>query len=275
MPSPPWEVRRFERLGSTNEYLLAEARAGAPEGLVAVADYQSAGRGRLGRRWEAPPGRSLLASVLLRPVMPVEGLFCCTASVALAAADACVAVAGVAPLIKWPNDLVVGDRKLAGVLAEWEAAAPGGPPRSLAVVVGIGCNLDWPGPDPTAGTSLADHAAPGAGPVRADGLLHALLGFLGPRVTALGSEGGRAGLVDELRQRSATLGRRVRVERVPVSGARTAPDALVGTASDLTPAGHLLLETATGPVEVTAGDVVHLRDQGPDSSGPAPVSEGP
>src|SRR4051812_27340870 len=109
--------------------------AGAPEGLAAVADHQTAGRGRLGRAWVAPPGASLLLSVLFRPDLAPERLHLTTAAVALAAAEACEAVAGVLPVLKWPNDLLVGDRKLAGVLAE---------SRLPAVVVGIGLNVNWP-----------------------------------------------------------------------------------------------------------------------------------
>src|ERR1700686_1291505 len=79
-----YEVRRFAELDSTNRYLLDEARAGAAEGLVAMADHQTAGRGRLGRRWEAPPGANLLVSVLLRPTLPTEELHLCTVAMALA-----------------------------------------------------------------------------------------------------------------------------------------------------------------------------------------------
>src|SRR5438477_312382 len=92
-----WEVRRFAEIDSTNRYLLDEARRGAPDGLVAVADHQTAGRGRLGRSWEAPPGSSLLVSVLLRPRLPVERLHLVTAALAVAAAGACGAVHVVLP----------------------------------------------------------------------------------------------------------------------------------------------------------------------------------
>ena len=115
-----WDVRRFEEIDSTNAYLRREARAGAPEGVVAVADHQSAGRGRMDRRWESPPGASLLVSVLFRPEFDPSELHLCTAALALAAAEACRRVAGVDAVIKWPNDLLVGNAKLAGVLAEAE-----------------------------------------------------------------------------------------------------------------------------------------------------------
>jgi BirA family transcriptional regulator, biotin operon repressor / biotin---[acetyl-CoA-carboxylase] ligase len=257
MPAPHWEVRRFETLPSTNAYLLAEARAGGAEGLVAVADHQTAGRGRLGRRWESPPGRSLLASVLLRPVVAPDRLFCCTGAVALATIEACAAVAGCVAQVKWPNDLVVADAKLAGVLAEADPGAPGGPDGSVAVVVGVGCNIDWAGPDGVQATSLAEETGR---PVERDVLLEALLDFLGPLVASLGTGTGQAAIVAELKRHSATLGRPVRVELATGPGATRV---IEGRALDLSPDGHLLVEAPGGPVAVSAGDVIHLRPGGP------------
>src|ERR1051325_2188638 len=109
-----WDVRPFTELDSTNRWLLDEARRGAPEGVVAVADHQTAGRGRLGRTWEAPAGASLLTSILLRPALPLERRHLVTTAVALAGA---AAISEAGPLLKWPNDLLIGNRKVAGVLA--------------------------------------------------------------------------------------------------------------------------------------------------------------
>jgi BirA family transcriptional regulator, biotin operon repressor / biotin---[acetyl-CoA-carboxylase] ligase len=148
---PSWQVRHFTSLPSTNQYLLEQARSGAEEGLVAVADHQSAGRGRLGRSWDSPPGASLLVSVLLRPSLPPSGLHLCPTAVALAALDACASVAGVDARVKWPNDLVVDDHKLAGILAE-VLPGPPGEHDAAAVVVGLGLNIEWPGPPEAAGT---------------------------------------------------------------------------------------------------------------------------
>jgi BirA family transcriptional regulator, biotin operon repressor / biotin---[acetyl-CoA-carboxylase] ligase len=244
-------VRRLATVDSTNTYLLAEARRGAAEGLVVVADHQTAGRGRLGRRWEAPPGTCLLASVLLRPVLPPEQLHLCTAVVALAMADACAQVAGVAPGLKWPNDLVVGEHKVAGVLGESDPGAPGGPPGSVAVVVGVGCNVTWPGPAGAGGTSLEAEAGR---PVDRGALLGSLLAVLEERVPALRSDSARADLAEELRRRCVTLGTVVRVE--------LARGVLVGTAVGLTDAGGLVVDTGAGRQVVVAGDVVQLRSSG-------------
>ena len=235
-------------MASTNEWLLDEASKGAAAGTVALAAHQSAGRGRRGRRWDSPPGASLLASVLLRPIAPPDELFAVTAAVGLAAADACALVAGVAPGIKWPNDLVVWDRKLAGILAESDAAAPGGREGSVAVVVGIGCNVHWG--DAPGATCLAMHTDRQVSP---DALLDALLDRLAPRVPGLDAGEGRRATVAELRQRCVTLGRAVRVERDGASP-------LEGTARTLDDEGHLLVEDVRGDVvSVAVGDVVHLR----------------
>jgi len=278
----PFVVRWFDDIDSTQRYLLEEARRGASAGLVAVAAYQSAGRGRLGRRWEAPPGSNLLMSVLLRPAMPVDELHLCTVAVALAAQEACAFSVGLETELKWPNDLMVAERKLAGVLAEAVAGAPPGP-RVTAVVVGLGLNVQWPPPDParragpTPGPEASDPDA--ADPEAADPeatdpdeiarfatsiwretgsrvepevLLNSVLSDLGPRLRTLDHEDGRRRLSEEYRQRCATLGRRVRVS--------TATETVTGVASGLTDEGHLVVEVDGGPRTIAAGDVVHLRD---------------
>jgi BirA family transcriptional regulator, biotin operon repressor / biotin---[acetyl-CoA-carboxylase] ligase len=255
-------VRRFTRIDSTNRDLLDEARQGAPEGVVAVADYQSAGRGRLGRRWEAPPGANLLASVLLRPAFDVTELHLCTAAMALAAARACGRGAGVSPELKWPNDLMVGGRKLGGILAEAVPTESGraGP----AVVVGLGLNIGWPAPDADA-TGDVDRALDDELLVAATSIWRetgsrpepiALLGLvleeLETTLVELDDHDGRRRLAQEYRLRCGTIGRQVRVS---LSG-----EVLVGVATDITGAGHLVVDVGTGTRTVAAGDVVHLRD---------------
>jgi BirA family biotin operon repressor/biotin-[acetyl-CoA-carboxylase] ligase len=199
------------------------------------------------RRWEAPPGASLLVSVLFRPEFDPAELHLCTAAVALAAAEACRRVAGVGPVLKWPNDLLVGEAKLAGVLAEAQFDGPAAA-AVTAVVVGIGLNVDWPGPAEVGGTCLRDLSG---GPVDRGSLLDALLGALAPRRSLLDTEAGRREVASELRERCATLGQRVRVE--------LAAEAVVGVATEVDDAGHLVVRTADGPRTVLAGDVVHLR----------------
>src|SRR3984957_11281070 len=147
-----WDIHWLPEVDSTNTWVRRMARQGAAAGLVAVADHQTAGRGRLDRRWESPPGANLLASVLLRPTLGGEGVHLGAGAVALAGADACGEVAGVEPVLKWPNDLLFEGAKLAGVLAEAEFAGS----DLRAVIVGIGINVAWPGPAEADGTCLDD-----------------------------------------------------------------------------------------------------------------------
>jgi BirA family transcriptional regulator, biotin operon repressor / biotin---[acetyl-CoA-carboxylase] ligase len=233
---------------STNTRLLARAREGAAEGLVLVADHQTAGRGRLDRTWEAPPGASLLVSVLLRPRLPLERAHLVTIAAALAAAEACEEVAGVTPSLKWPNDLVVegagGTRKLAGLLAE--SLVEGG--RLQALVVGMGLNVDWPEERLPAGAVALSGVTDR--PVDRDAVLGAWLPRFDDRYRGLPERDG----LDDYRRRCATLGRAVRVE--------TSGEVVEGEAVDVTPEGHLAVDTGGGRRTFAVGDVVHLRPAG-------------
>jgi BirA family biotin operon repressor/biotin-[acetyl-CoA-carboxylase] ligase len=272
------DIRRFEAIDSTNRYLLEEARNGAPDGTVAVAEHQTAGRGRLGRRWEAPPGANLLLSVLLRPDLPERHRHLASAVVALAAAEAAESVADLRLALKWPNDLLAVDgRKVAGVLAEGDlpgAGLPGGdlPGAGLAegdltgaglsggvpaaaIVVGIGINVNWPATDadlPAELVGTATSLGQQAGcPVDRVQVLDALLNALEPRRADLDTAAGRARQADEFRRRCATLGTAVRIE--------LADAGFEGTAVDLTAEGHLVVAVDGTTRTVVAGDVVHVR----------------
>ncbi len=230
------DVRWVDEVGSTNTELLAEARCGAAEGVVLVADHQTAGRGRLGRRWESPPGSSLLVSVLLRPTVALERAHLLTMAAGLAASDAVLDAAGVTAGLKWPNDLVVDDAKLAGLLAE--SVVEGAELRAL--VVGMGLNVEA---EPAEGsTSLARLSE---SPVDRRALLDAWLTCFDTRLDALDEV-----LVD-YRRRCSTLHRTVRVEQ--------ADGIFEGRALDVTDAGHLVVEAHGSVHEVTVGDVVHVR----------------
>jgi len=238
-----WDVRRFDEIDSTNRWVLDQARAGAAEGLVAVADHQTAGRGRLGRTWVAPPGASLLVSILLKPSLAPDRLHLATAAVALSAAAALDDVAGFRPGLKWPNDLIVEgdngapDLKLAGVLTEID-----GP----NVVPGIGINVNWPADLPADLADIATAANHVAGrDVDREALLDALLAHLSDRY------GNWTDVAREYRRSCATLHRIVRVD--------LADESFTGTAADVTDDGHLIVETAACLRTISAGDVVHLR----------------
>jgi BirA family transcriptional regulator, biotin operon repressor / biotin---[acetyl-CoA-carboxylase] ligase len=243
------DIRWLPSIDSTNRYVLDEAKAGAAEGAVVVADHQEAGRGRLDRDWVAPAGSSLLVSVLLRPDLPLERLHLLTSVVAMAAADACEAEAAVRAGLKWPNDLVVGARKLAGILAE--ACLEG--PRARAVVVGLGLNVNWG--DLMVGTSLAGRAVAldqlAGHEVDRGRLLVALLLGLEERYRALGTPDGQRAQAAEYRRRCTTVGRVVQVEL---------PDeSFTGTVADLTEDGQLIVDVGACFRTITAGDVVHLQ----------------
>jgi BirA family biotin operon repressor/biotin-[acetyl-CoA-carboxylase] ligase len=233
------DVRWFERLDSTNRYVLDEAARGAAEGLVVVAGEQTHGRGRLGRVWVAPPGASLLVSVLLRPDLAPERSGLLTMAAGLAVIDAVATLGGIDARLKWPNDVVVDDRKLAGILAERSDGA---------VVIGMGCNVRWDDfpPDLTEIATACNLLTSAA--VDVDDVLAGWLRALDVRLDALDR------VLTDARRRSATIGRRVHVE--------LADAAFDGDAVGLTDDGHLRVRDGSGEVcVVAAGDIVHLRPQ--------------
>ena len=116
-PESLFRVDRVVETGSTNDDVMGRARRGEPEGLILVADVQRSGRGRRARRWEAPPGSALLSSWLFRPPSDVDP-HAVAVAVGVAAVDACRSMGASDVGLKWPNDLVVGDRKMGGMLAE-------------------------------------------------------------------------------------------------------------------------------------------------------------
>ena len=225
---PGWHVEVVTETGSTNADLLAAAAAGAPDRSVLCALHQTAGRGRLDRRWDAPPGANLLVSLLFRDVPAAAHEL--TWRVGLAACAAAEQVAGVTPTLKWPNDLLVDDRKLAGVLAQASFGAPGG----AAIVVGIGMNVRW-------APEGAARLGKGVDPLDVLAALLAAYDALPADVLPL------------YRQRLGTLGRAVRVE---LPGG----EVLNGRAVDADPDGRLVvLDACAVTHRLDVGDIVHLR----------------
>ncbi len=260
------DVRWVSETGSTNADVLALARQGEPEGIVCVADHQTAGRGRHGRLWEAPAAASLLCTVLLRPPASISSAT--TMATALAMAEALEQVAGFAPRLKWPNDLVwpgdgtADDRKLAGILAEadWPAGSHIGsgwldprPEERMVVAVGVGVNVNWPDPLPdelVARAVAANHIA--GRPVDREDLLATFLQALDRHYGDLVASCDQGPVQEEWRRRSATLGRRVRID--------LGTDDVEGMAVDITADGYLIVDCDGGERRTFAvGDVVHLR----------------
>jgi BirA family transcriptional regulator, biotin operon repressor / biotin---[acetyl-CoA-carboxylase] ligase len=221
---------------STNERARALAQAGAPHGTLVTAGEQSAGRGRQGRRWSAPAGSALLMSLILRDPPRLTPL---------AAAVAVAVVAGEDARIKWPNDVQVDGRKLAGILTERAGDA---------LVLGVGLNVSLRDDElPTAdATSLQLEGSP---VVDRPPVLLSILRSLGEGYAAFeaaAGDAGASGLRAAYVELCATLGRDVRVE---LPGGRT----VTGTAADIDAEGRLVLTGPAGDEAVGAGDVVHLR----------------
>lgn len=255
--------------GSTNADVAAAARSGAPEGLVVTADEQTAGRGRLGRAWATPPRTALAVSVLLRPApVPPARWGWLPLLAGLAVLDA-VNATGIQARLKWPNDVLVGERKLAGILAERVTGAGtdragtdrvgSGRAGSDGVVVGVGLNVSLTAaelPAPTATSLLIEQA----NVLDRDPLLRALLRALGRRYdtwrSVLGDVGGVGDGGDGTREAyvgaCSTLGRTVRVQ-LPGGALVT------GRARDIDPDGRLVLDVAGEPLAIASGDVVHVR----------------
>lgn len=228
-----WRVEVLTSTASTNAVVADRARAGEPAGLVVVAESQTAGRGRLDRSWVSPPRAGLTLSVLVRPDLPAVRWPWLPLVTGLAVADALREQAEVDAVLKWPNDVLVGGRKLCGVLAEV--------PEVGAAVLGIGLNVTTRAEElPHDGATSLQLAA--ATTTDRDTLLRAVLRAL-TRVLA-DVDGSRAAY----RERCSTLGRRVRVE---LPGDAVAE----GVAEAVDDDGRLVVDgTAYG-----AGDVVHLR----------------
>ncbi|GAA4063686.1 biotin--[acetyl-CoA-carboxylase] ligase [Nonomuraea soli] len=240
-----------DRTASTNSDLMQSARGGSPEGMVLVAEMQFAGKGRLGRTWTAPPRSGLAFSVLLRPRVPAQRQGWLPLLFGVAAASAVRRLAELDVRLKWPNDLLVGDRKLAGILAE----------RSDdAVIVGTGLNVSMREselPVPTATSLGIELAGRKLDRERTSGLdREPLLREILREVEAhyrewVAAEGDadRSGLRAAYQAVSATIGREIRVE---LPGERM----LTGVATGVDRNGHLEVDDKH---TLSAGDVVHVR----------------
>ncbi len=245
---PGLTVEVVDETASTNALVTERARAGAAEGLVVTAEHQTSGRGRLDRTWETPARSALTFSLLLRPTAPLHS-WPWLPLLAGYAVDKALKAAGFEPSVKWPNDVLLGERKVAGILVE-RVETDGGP----AAVVGVGLNVGMTAeelPVPEA-TSLA---VVGTAPDRTD-LLVDVLASVWESYTAWQVGGDLAGarLAESYVAACATIGRQVRVD-LP-SG-----EVLTGTASGIDPSGRLVVQHGDGHTAVSAGDVVHVRSE--------------
>lgn len=229
----------FDTLDSTNAYLKREHTAGrAPAGAAAIALTQTAGRGRLGRTWESIPGAGLYFS-LLAPQIPMERLSLVPVAVGVAATDALQEIAGVSAGIKWPNDLIVSDRKLSGILCEGVLGR---------AVCGIGVNLlqdaaFFARAELPHGTSLLMETGRS---ISAPHLAAEIVNQLEPWLDQL-TAGKIDPLIDRFRANCVSIGREVR--------AISPTGELAGIAVDVDAEGRLVIEHADGRTAVSAGEV--------------------
>ena len=237
----------LDEAGSTNTELVVRAASGWPDRSVLVTDRQTAGRGRLGRAWTAPPGTSLAVSVLVRPAIPPERYGWLSLLAGAAMTDAVRSLGGAADL-KWPNDVLIGGRKVCGILAEVL-------PDGSGAVLGAGLNHSIPAeslPVPTA-TSLAVEGLPADADAALAAYLERLWGLLDALEGAHGDPG-TSGLHAAVLRVCSTIGSRVQVQ---LPGG----DIATGTATGLDADGRLEVasDRDATPLVVAAGDVTHLR----------------
>lgn len=241
----------FPKIDSTNAFLMGLASQGEPEGTVVLTEEQTAGRGRLGRTWKAPPGTSLLISVLLRPNASLIDSSKLSLVAALAVLQTLREVTALSSAIKWPNDVLVNGRKVCGILAETTAGAGGG--SRPALVLGIGLNVnqdrqDFPADFRDQATSLRIETGKEQSRLL---LLQKLLKSLEDLYLAF-EKNGFAHLLDELRESSAVIGKRVAVQ----VGTYT----VEGTVEDLDDEGRLLMRLDSGSLTIlNSGQIASIR----------------
>lgn len=239
----------FPELDSTNNYARALAESSAPEGTVVIAEQQSRGRGRLGRRWVSPPYVNLYCSILLRPTLPPARAPQITLMAAVALSEAITEFSPVPALIKWPNDILVGGKKLAGVLTEAISDAR----RIEFVILGIGVNVNYapeamPREIRESATSLAALAGRR---INREDFLRRLIQDL-DRCYAILQEDGFAALAPQWDARFGLKGRAVRIDMTD----RSITGRVLGIDAD----GLLIVESGGGRERIVAGDVVPLDE---------------
>lgn len=238
-------LRRVDRCASTNDVVWEAARAGEPEGYAVLAEEQTGGRGRHGRRWIAPPGKAILLSILLRPSFDPSRAPLLTAVGGLGAAEALSRHAGPPVRILWPNDVVVDDRKIAGVLVEMKPISGQG----YACVLGVGINVnqspeDFP-PDlevPAVSLAMIRGSA-----FDRNVLLDDLLRAIDARYRDVREDRDDA-LAAAWRARSSVLGRRVRIR----ADARN----WIGQVEDVHPLDGVILRLENGTLKGFRGEHV-------------------
>ena len=235
----------YREIDSTNNRALELAADGYPEGTVVVAETQTAGRGRRGRTWYSPPRHGLYLSVILRPQLPVREIPRVSLVIGVAVAETLEAAFQLPARIKWPNDILISNRKIAGVLSEVVTGSQG----IDCIVTGIGLNInnplqDFPGDLRTAPTSVLAEKETPVSRVR---VLQELLMHLETRYYQL-LEGNFNGILDKGKSLSTIIGKEVEYD------SQNGP--AIGQAVDIDDNGFLLVKDKSGKIHtVTSGEV--------------------
>jgi BirA family biotin operon repressor/biotin-[acetyl-CoA-carboxylase] ligase len=236
----------YERVGSTNDVASRQAAAGQPEGLLVLADEQTAGRGRMGRSWSSLKGVGLLFSLLLRPPIPATQAGQLTMCLGLGAVEGIERVTGLHPVLKWPNDLLLEDRKLGGMLADLRTTGD----MLQYAVLGLGLNVNGAPPD-LAAVSISLSSVLGRDVDRLELLVEILTQCEAWYGRMLAAVAGGGTIHAAWSARLDTLGRDVTVS--------TAESQFRGRAVGVSPEGALLVEEENGPLRVVWGGDVTLH----------------
>ena len=252
------EIIFHESLDSTNTLAMELAEKGVSHGTVVIADRQLKGKGRLGRTWFSPPKGNIYMSVIVRPEIEPKDATLLTIMSAISCARAVRNSTGIEVKIKWPNDLMVSERKLGGILTEMKSDQD----RIVFAVIGIGINVNasldaFPSDVRAAAASVIEELRKGKG-IKGDSpeisrtlIIAAILNELERWFKVL-IKGGRIQLINEWKKLSSTLGRKVKI----VSG----KDTFSGIAEDIDEEGMLILRLPSGGLKkISAGDVIMLR----------------
>ena len=245
-------LRAHDSIGSTNEDALQWADEGITTGAVVVAEHQTAGRGRWGRTWSSQPGRLLQFSIVLRPDLPPADAGLITTAIGVAVARGIEAATSILPNIKWPNDVTIDGRKVAGILVESRG-------RSVIeiAVAGVGINVNWARaemPEEIADVATSISEELGRSYSRAE-LLGSVLAEIEDVYSWRTSSTGRSRLIEEATARSVLLGEQVTIAFADGSTRD-------GIARRITQSGALELESAEGVEEIHVGEVTKVRARG-------------
>lgn len=244
---PGLSIEVVDELPSTNALVVERAQAGAPDGLVIVADHQSAGRGRLDRSWESPLGTAVTFSMLLRPTASTQSWPWIPLLTGYAV-DKAMKATGLEAGVKWPNDVLIGERKVAGILVE-RIDTPTGP----AAVVGVGINVGLRSDELPVPHATSLEIELGRRVDRTDVLVEALSAIREAYdAWEAGGDLNSERLADSYAAACVTIGRDVRVDL---------PDGsvLVGAATGIDGDGRLVVDADGDVHAIAAGDVIHVR----------------